>query len=311
MDHLKEARLPALHMPLWSYEELKHNNRARPAEQRLSEELISERYNRCGGQVSLVFDDFNTFVRHNKFGLGQLCKEDLRVPIMNDVDRVVSEIFVGIDAHENYYMYQYRFFSKSIAKDLVETIKKERRSWDISKMIQERYGSVFSSMPGMMLEALSINEFKVSKTNFSLQSLDNPKREMSISIGDGLQCVDYNGHILKEITWDRSANAKLWIIQSSRFLYIDGLLLLPAQKLAVGLIFTSRKNQPVPRDAIDDLIQHCSLQFDGCQFILAFVVPGGTNYDSFERQHQIEIGSHRLYERSEEVACHQYKLKML
>ena len=273
--------------------------------------MIGDRYNRCGGQVSLVFDDFDTFVHENKFGLKELREEDLRVPVMNDVDKVVSEIFVGIDVPENYYHYQYRFYSKNIAKDLVETIKKERRSWDISKMIKERYGSVFSCMPGMMLEAVSINEFKAPNAKFTLQSLDIPGRKLSISIGDGLQCVNYNGRDLKEITWERSANAKLWSFQSSRFLGIDGLLLLPAKKLAVGLKFTSRKNQPVPRDSIDELMKHCSLQFDGCQFILAFVVPGGTNFDSFVRQNQWEDGSHRLYDLIEEVACPQYKLKML
>ena len=39
---------------------------------------------------------------------------------------------------------------------------------------------------------------------------------------------------------------------------------------------------------IADLVNHCFPQPDGCEFILAFVVPGKNDDDSFDRQRQRE-----------------------
>ena len=298
-----------LFMPLWNYKELMHANRVRSVERRLTEKHLLEAYLLCGGVAQNIFDNFVDYRMNYHLLLDNIPMSDLKHGKLKELNCQI----IGLRVWERYFTFDQEFLSKSIGRDVFQRLS-DKAGITMQQTLNSNECAYYLKSIAFACEGLK--EFGVPKKEFLLQSLDDKKFDMVISFPDGLSTAEFLGLTLDNVVWDPSIPAKLWIPQFSTFPCIDGLLLLPSQKLALGLKFTTCSKEPIVRELLGELTEHCESKFEGSRFAMVFVVRK-RDYDSFGRQGQSSFGKRRysgidelFCEPSEEVPCPQYKLKM-
>ena len=195
--------------------------------------------------------------------------------------------------------------SQNIAEEVRQKLEK-RSGLSTSTLLTQVLSRTNDAVGGYFFKFYGIRQL-VSGYNLSFEPLDTDTINLEkIELPRPLLKYALAGEILDMVDWG-SINATLWIpSEYSASSFIDGLLVLPGKKLALGLIFTVSASHPVPHYPIPAMIFKCIK--NGYRFRLVFVLKNGRNYDAFGRQSQTV--DHRVCDAQAEFPCPQLKTGM-
>ena len=310
-EYAKTCHFGRMFMPLWSFAELtKANLLCLPASSILTEVILEERYQLCGGIARHIFDDNEDYLTKYEPPISSIKMKTLVSLKSAEIHKITHQIF-GLNVHENYFKYEIAFLSNLIADKVIDQMNLDRSS-ALTELLKKVLDSNTASLCGKLYERMGIRRL-TSGFRLELQFLNHPNMRRGaitkIVLPEVIHRYDFESNSLDSVIWG-SAGSTLWAPQNTSFPCIDCLLLLPHAKpkpAALGFQFTVSPDHPILQRPLNAIIELCRSK--GFAFKFIFVLSKTRNYADFVRQHQKDENG-RIYEVADEIPCSQYKIKM-
>ena len=278
--HYRKAMVqPIFYMPLWGFNELEVVYGYMKPQITLDE--LETRYEVAGGVPRHIFRDWDNYEEDLEQAIKLLNVKCLNINEIDDIHSGIDVIFGIFVAENDYTNYTIDWLSLNICVRAF-IAKKDEITEHISLALKGGYCVFYYAPLGRSYELSCLYKLCTSNLEYKCVSTD---REMAIEnlCFKAPNCIRRSIKSIEQIV-ELDAPC-LWVFSHTNYPCVEAFLILPNQKMVIGVQVTLRPSHPLPYSSLVKICNFFERNFQDYSFNIVFVVREG-NYERFEKQLQ-------------------------